>query len=166
MATFRSFADFNRELAALQRDFDQGARRRIAFEQAVAAQRIARSAAASDLGGDPKFSGWAPELVTLIKSGRDGSAVLHPSRSSAGPWTVAEFGRNQGNSGGFAGPAAPRFNKSGSLRKVRARKARRWNGYTSGKGTATDAVRTMDRELPLIAADGFRRITRKHFDVD
>ena len=29
--------------------------------------------------------------------------------------------------------------KSGAVKKVRARKVRRWNGYTQGKGTWSDA---------------------------
>jgi len=139
-------------------------------DMAKAAQKIATRAASADLGGDPKFSGWAPTLDTQIKGIRNG-AILMPTRSSAGPWTVAEFGRNQGGSSGFQGPGINRKSgqtsrtKSGGLRKVRSFKAKRWNGYTRGKSTASTAEAIMERELPKIAEKAALKVTRKHFDV-
>ena len=170
MATFQSFEAFGRAIGDLERDIDRQSRTYIAGLMAARAESIARTAASSDLGGDPKFSGWAPALDTKIRWTRDG-VIMSPTRSSAGPWTVAERGRNQGNAAGFAGPGINRRTgitsrtNSGGLRKVRAFRAKRWNGRTRGKGTASDATATMDRELPQIAEREVRRVTVKHFDV-
>ncbi len=172
MPTFSSFAAFERELARFGRELEREEKRRITGEQAQAMQRIATRVASQDLGGDPKFSGWAPPLDTQLKHLRDGATLLTPTKTSAGPWTVAEIGRNQGNAGGFAGPGVSATtgrtarNKDGSLRKVRARKAKRWNGYTAGKGTATKVRRETERLVDEIALRGLRRTSRKYFDVD
>lgn len=170
MPTFPSFEAFGREVSALERDLMTEAVRRGTWEMAEEAQKIARDVASEDLGGDPKFSGWAPELDTRIKRARD-SAVLMPTRRSAGPWTVAERGRNQGDVGSFFGPGVNRRTgrtsrtKSGNVRKVRTSRAKRWNGYTYGKNTATEAVDRMDRLLPKIMEREARRVTKRHFDV-
>lgn len=172
MPTWRSFADFDRELAKFGRELETVERRKITREQAEAMQSIATRVASADLGGDPKFSGWAPTLDTKLKDLRTGATLLTPTRVSAGPWTVAEIGRNQGNAGGFAGPGVnvstgvTGRRKDGSLRKVRRRALRRWNGVTQGKGTATKVHAEVDRVAPQIAAKGLRRVTRKHFDVE
>ena len=171
MASFRSFAAFGAELDKLQREFDRVERARITRLMGERAQAIAEQAASRDLGGDPKFSGWAPRLDTELVTKSDGSTLIGPTRSSAGPWTVAESGRNQGNARGFFGPGVnvrtglTSRTKTGAVRKVRVRKGRRWNGYTTGKGTASDATARMERELPLIAEAGVRRVLVKHFDV-
>lgn len=170
MPSFGSFEAYGRAVDRMGRDLEREARGVIAMDMAKAGQKIARRAAANDLGGDPKFSGWAPRLATVVKSTRDG-AVLHPTRSSAGPWTVAEFGRNQGGASGFHGPGINRRTgvtsrtKAGNLRKVRSVKARRWNGYTQGKGTASDANAVMDQELPKIAEKAGRKVMQRHLDV-
>ena len=170
MPTFRSFEAFNAELQKLERDLDRETRGRIAKDMAEKAQSIAERAASNDLGGDAKFSGWAPTLDTQVKQTKDG-AILMPTRTSAGPWTVAEFGRNQGGTSSFLGPGINRSTgltsrtKSGGLRKVRAFKSKRWNGRTQGKGTASDATAIMERELPKIAEREVRKVTLKHFDV-
>ena len=172
MPTFDSLAAFERELAKFGKELEKVERQRITEEQAKAMQAIATRVASADLGGDPKFSGWAPTLDTQLKTLRDGATLLTPTRISAGPWTVAEFGRNQGNASGFAGPGlntrtgnTARKN-DGSLRKVRQRKAKRWNGYTRGKETATKARQEAERVVEEIAVKGLRRTTRKYFDVD
>jgi hypothetical protein len=151
---------------------DRHAKARITKEMAEAAQKIATKAASGDLGGDPKFSGWRPELDTQIKSLSNGAAILMPTRVSAGPWTVAERGRNQGNAGGFAGPGIntrtgrTSRRKDGSVRKVRSRQSRRWNGTTTGKDTASKAVAAMQRALPKLAEDGVRKTILKRFDLN
>lgn len=170
MPTFKSFGAFGAELDQVVATMEREARARITRPMGERAQKIAEAAASADLGGDPKFSGWKPVLETQLKDGRDGSTILMPTRSSAGPWTVAERGRNHGNAGGFSGPGIGKSGftsrtKSGGLRKVRAFKAKRWNGYTDPKRTASEAVTRMERELPKIAEDGVRRILQRHFDV-
>jgi hypothetical protein len=149
--------------------------RKITRAQAEAAQSIANRHASRDLGSDRAFSGWTRanrvQLDTQIRRVRGDAHLLTPTRSSAGPWTVAEQGRNQGNASGFAGPGIntrtgiTSRTKSGAIRKVRSRRARRWNGTTQGKRTATDATTEMTRELPKIADIGVRLALRKRFDV-
>ena len=175
MPTFSSFKDFSNEWEKVSRKLDAQARRRITHEMAEEGRRIANRAASRDLGGDRAFSGWARgnriALDTHLKAGRNESTLLIPTRASAGPWTVAEQGRNQGNARGFAGPGINRRTgitsrtKSGGLRRVRATRGRRWNGTTQGKGTASDAAKVMERELPKIAEREYRKVIVKHFDV-
>jgi hypothetical protein len=168
--TFKSFGEFGREIDQMARDIERESKTRIALEMGVRAQAIAKNAASADLGGDPKFSGWKPPLDTHIKKIKDG-VVMMPTKSGAGPWTVAEFGRHHGNASGFSGPGINRKTgktsrtKSGALRKVRAIKGKRWNGYTDPKHTASKAIDRMDRELFPIADRGVRGIQKRHFDV-
>ncbi len=174
MPTFRSLAEFGHELERLGKDLEAAEKRKITKEMGDRAQQLATRAAQNDLGGDDAFSGWRRNkplnLVTEVRSLSDGAAMLKPTKQSAGPWTVAEDGRNQGNATGFFGPGANRTTgvtartKSGGVRKVRAWKAKRWNGTTKPKNTASDAVELMDRELPKIAERGVRRAIRKRFD--
>jgi hypothetical protein len=168
MPTWPSLSAFH---ADLTKALDIAELSKITYAIALKAQQIAEAAASADLGGDPKFSGWAPLLDTQIKRPSDGSAVLMPTRTSAGPWTVAEFGRNKGNASGFQGPGvnsrtgATARTKSGAVRKVRARQAKRWNGYTDPKHTASEAVARMEHELPTIAQEKFIADLLRHFDV-
>lgn len=104
----------------------------------------------ASLGGDWKFSGWRKieEPLGIAYSLHRGApgVTIHRNRETAGPWRVAEEGRNRGNAGGIAGPGVIQSganagttarNKNGGIRKVRARKGRRWNGTTSGHGSWT-----------------------------
>ena len=172
MATFASLKAYGEALDKMAKDLEQETKTRVALEMARKAQSIATAEASADIGGS--FSGWrrgAPiELVTQVKKIRDGYAVI-PTRVSAGPWTVADQGRNQGNAGGFSGPGISKKGttsrtKSGGIRKVRAFKAKRWNGTTIGFHTADRALDRMDDELPKIAEREVRRIEARHFDVD
>lgn len=166
---------FSRELRKMSDEVARKKRRDITGPMAEEAQKIAASQLPADLGGDDSFSGWTRRspisLTTTIRFTTSGAAVVHPTRSTAGPWTVAEIGRNKGNASGFSGPGINRRTgltsrtKSGGIRKQRSRKAKRWNGYTSGKGTASRAVKIMDQKLPAIAEDGVRKVMRRHFDV-
>ena len=137
------------------------------------AKAEAKAAASADLGGDPAFSGWrrgSPfELATRYDIVRPGVISFHPTPKSAGPWEVAQSGRNQGNAGGFSGPGVSRTtgetarNANGSIRKVRGRKARRWNGTTRGKATASDALAAIDKKLPKLVDTQIGRAIRKVF---
>jgi hypothetical protein len=170
MAEFSSFAAFARELNQMADEINVAGRAKITRAMGERAQVIAERIASGDLGGDPKFSGWKPVLETKLHQLPDGATMFSPTRQSAGPWTVAQFGRNKGNAGGFAGPGVNRRTgvtsrtKSGGVRKVRAVKSRRWNGYTQGKGTGDKVNAALQRELPVIAEQGVTRIIRKHFD--
>lgn len=172
MPNFVSLKAFERELGQMGKELDRAARTRITKPQAEYMQKVATRVASGDLGGDPKFSGWAPTLDTVVKPLASGATLLVPTRFSAGPWTVAELGRNQGNASGFSGPGInTRTGKTsrrndGSLRKVRARKAKRWNGRTQPKFTATKTRQAVERGTERIAEHEWRKLVRKHFDTD
>jgi hypothetical protein len=173
MPTWSSADAFAAEVARFQADLEREVRRSAGVDMAKRAQQIAERAASSDLGGDPKFSGWKPALTTEVKPLSDG-ALLKPTRSSAGPWTVAEFGRNSdGGVGLFQGPGVnlksgrTTRGRDGSLRVSgrRGRKGKRWNGVTRGKGTASTAYGEMERELPSIAEKHVKQALSRRFDV-
>lgn len=174
MPTWESLAAFGRELAGLEGDLTAAEARKVTRQMGAEAQAIAARHAAGDLGGDRAFSGWrrgAPiPLDTQLRNISAGTLIT-PTRRSAGPWTVAQTGRNQGNASGFSGPGVNRSTgltartKSGAVRRVRARNARRWNGTTNPKHTASDAVTEMERKLPAIADKAVLKVTRKRFDV-
>jgi hypothetical protein len=161
LPTWKSFDAFYADLARLGRDLTGPEKRKITREMGERAQKIAQGAANADIGGS--FSGWPRdnpiELVTRVRLGRDFSAILTPTRQSAGPWTVAEFGRNS-----KAGPrmVGPRLTKTGKVSKARRR---RYNGSTAGKKTASEAVAAMEKEIPTVAHKGVLAATRKRFDV-
>lgn len=173
MPTWPDLAAFSRDLDKLERDLARTEAQRITKLMADEAVQIGTKAASADLGGDPKFSGWAPRLDLDVRRTRGFGHIVQPNRRSAGPWTVAEQGRNQGDGGGgaFFGPGANRRDgstrrrKDGSVAKVRAFRSKRWNGYTRGKNTASDAVSDMERRLPKIAEREVGRVVRRRFDV-
>lgn len=173
MPSFKSFAEFGQAIERMQKDIERDTKL-YARAMAERAQTIAHDEATADLGGDAAFSGWrrgAPiGLATQLKTIQTGVAMI-PTRSSAGPWTTANQGRNQGNASGFAGPGinhrtgVTARTKSGGLRKVRAVKAKRWNGTTDPKHTADRAVSRMERELTPLAEKAVRVTMVRHFDV-
>ena len=115
------------------------------------AKEEAAKAAGADLGGDDRFSGWAKApLVTRYDIVGPGRVSFHPTPKSAGPWTVANDGRNQA-----AGPAIGGKGKRGSRK--------RWNGRTRGKGTADDALKAIEPKVPKIVDDQVARAIRKAF---
>jgi len=163
MPQWDSLAAYGRELAGLESDLTGPERQRITRQMGAAAKQIADKAAAADLGGDRAFSGWTRAnpipLDTAVRSGRQGSTILAPSKRAAGPWTVAEQGRNAAFGPRLLGP---RLTKSGRISKARRR---RYNGRTSGKNTASEAVKVMHQQLPKIADRGVLLVTRKRFTV-
>lgn len=126
------------------------------------ARQDAAVAAAADLGSDRKFKGWKTDALDVRYRHLDaGEIVVSPTPRTVGPWVVAQLGRHQGNATGFQGPGAQAGTgltlrtKSGAVRKVRARKGRRWNGTTDPKHTFDDFVKVSsqkfdDRLLPLM----------------
>lgn len=169
MAAFRSFGEAAKPYGALAKGLGGNMLEPTNAEVGRVAKRIAAQAAANDLGGDTKHSGWNVPLDTQYRSlrGKKQGVVILPTRSSAGPWTVAEKGRNQGETGLFLGPAintrtgvTARNAKTGNLIR-RKSKAKKWNGTTAGKGTATDAVTEFERQLPIIVRKGIFALNKK-----
>ena len=161
-----TFASFNAKVVKLQKELTDDA---LMHAIGKMAKDEAKKAASADLGGDPKFSGWAPTLDTRYDIVGPGRLSFKPSRRSAGPWTVAEIGRNQGNASGFAGPSINRrtgltsFTKSGAVRRSRGARARRWNGVTQGKNTASDALAAIEPKVPKLVNSHVGRAIRKTF---
>ena len=131
----------------------------LADKMGVRAKALAKEAASADLGGDNVFSGWpkAP-LETRYDHLSPGAIGFKPTRRAAGPWTVAEFGRNQA-----AGPrmVGPRLTKTGRVSKA---KAKRWNGKTEPKNTATEALEAIEREMPKVVDAEVSKAIRKFFN--
>jgi hypothetical protein len=162
-----TFASFNARVARFEKELGDDA---LGHAIGKMAKDEARKAASADLGGDDRFSGWAKApLVTRYDLVGPGEVSFHPSPKSAGPWTVAEQGRHQGNAGGFSGPGintktgTTARTKSGGVRKQRARGARKWNGRTKGKNTATDALQAIDKALPKLVEGRIGRAISKVF---
>ena len=163
MPTWKSVAAFSQDFDRMVSDLTGPEKRKITRAQGEAAQKIAAKQAAQDLGGDRAFSGWTRvnpiALDTRLRGLSDGNTMMMPTRRSAGPWTVAEEGRNAA-----AGPRliGPRLTRTGRVSKARQR---RYNGRTRGKRTATDAVKIMEKELPKIADKAVTKVIRKRFDI-
>jgi hypothetical protein len=163
-------AEFNVRLDRLVKEYNEQSawQRRVGRMIAKDVGDYATRAASRDLGGDPKFSGWAPTLDTK-STFSDGATIFSPTRRSAGPWTVAEDGRNQstsmsvtpnfGQSRGTSRISA----KTGKVVRGRARKARRWNGRTEGKGTATTVVNYARKKAPAIFQRESEKLTKSIF---
>jgi len=130
----------------------------LADKMGVRAKALAKEAASADLGGDPKFSGWKPTLDTRYDHLSPGTIGFKPTRRAAGPWTVAEFGRNQA-----AGPrmVGPRLTKTGRVSKA---KTKRWNGKTEPKNTATEALELIEREMPKVVDAEVSKAIRRFFN--
>jgi hypothetical protein len=161
-----TFASFNAKVGKLQKELTDDSTMHAIGKMA---KSEATKAASADLGGDPKFSGWAPTLDTRYDIVGKGKMLLKPTPKSAGPWTVAERGRNQGNASGFSGPGINRKTgltartKAGNVRKVRGQRARRWNGVTAGKGTATKALAVIEPKAVKVAEQHVGRAIRRTF---
>lgn len=166
----RTFGGDAKAFGALAKDLSSSGLEQTNRQVGIRAKELAIRAASNDLGGDPKFSGWAPTLDVKYRSlrGKEQGVVISPTKTSAGPWTVAERGRNQGETGQFLGPGVNRKTgltargKKGGVRKVRAVQAKRWNGVTAGKSTASDAVAMFRKELLPVVEKGIANLNRKH----
>ena len=169
MARFSSAADFAAELSQLERDME---RRYPAWGVEIArdAERVANREIARDTGGDRQFSGWPGTMDLTIRPKRYGAVLMPADRLSAGKLTTLTVGRNRGDATGFAGPGINRRTgltsrtKAGNVRKVRAFKAKRWTGYTAGKGTSVRAQRRFDELAAATAQRRYRLTLKRHFD--
>lgn len=164
MATFPSVQAFQRELDKLDRSIENR-RRDMGRKIAEAAKPEGYRAAANDLGGDPKFSGWRPWLELRVSTNPVGATIL-PTRRSAGPWTVAQYGRNT-----MTGPRTRIDRRTGNTRRLKRggvsviRNRKRWNGVTAGKGTADDARVRFKKVAERVGDKEFKLVLRRHFDV-
>jgi hypothetical protein len=130
-----------------------------------------RGAATTKVGADLMMTrGWSQPGPLRLSFKVDGESLLmHRSGRSAGPWRVAEEGRNQGNAAGFSGPGInvktgkTTRNTNGSMRKVRARKAKRFNGTTQGFGTWTATAAAFDQQAAKLVTKGNREAVIKAF---
>lgn len=164
-----TFQSLNAKIARLVKELDDDDA--VLKDIGKMAKDEAAEAVRSDIG-DESMSGWprrAPIAVAVRWDivGKGKLLVKPASRRSAGPWTVMEQGRNQGNASGFAGPSINRktgltsFTKSGAVRKSRGARARRWNGVTQGKGTASDAVAKIEAKVPRMVQTHVPQAIRK-----
>ena len=153
-----SFESFARRVDGFVNGISDAQLKQIMTKLGVEAKKDAEGAASGDLGGDPKFSGWAPVLETRFDHVGEGRISFHPTRRAAGPWTVAEHGRNAGEGPRMTGP---RLTKTGKMSKA---KGKRWNGRTQGKGTATKALATIESKTPERFEAELKKALRKSFD--
>lgn len=151
-------AEFNGRLTRFIDELEGAQLKALADKMGVRAKQLAKDAASADLGGDPKFSGWKPTLDTRYDHLDPGVIGFKPTRRAAGPWTVAEFGRNTA-----AGPrmVGPRLTKTGRVSKARTK---RWNGVTQPKNTATEALELIEREMPQVVDAEVGKAIRKFFN--
>lgn len=179
MASWDSLQSFGADAGHLARLLEREEQRKINRAAAERAQTIFDRRVASDVGGDDRFSGWGRRqgvpLDTQIRQKPNGAAWLIPTRSGAGPITVAEQGRN--SLGGFrnlaqgpgvnlrTGRTARLADGTVSVRARRTRATRRNNGVTRGKQTASDAVAQIEREIPEFMEERLMVVVGRVFDV-
>lgn len=162
-----TFESLNRKLTKMQADLSDPKLKRHLRQVGAMAKRVAENTAKTDLGSDAQFSGWPGKLGTRYDTVAEGVLSFKPSsRLAAAKWTTLNDGRHQGNASGFSGPGIntrtgiTSRNKSGELRKVRKRKAKRWNGRTAGKGTADRATTLIEKNADKMTRDFVRAATR------
>ena len=150
------FGDLSHRMDLLAREMGGQAQQARLKRVGVLSKADINEAVRADLG-DMSMSGWRRgnphEIVGRFDLQGDSAVAMTPSPKGRGPMRVLESGRNQGNAGGVSGPGisadgTTRRTKSGAVRKVRARRGRRWNGTTRGKGTWTDATKIMEAKMP------------------
>jgi hypothetical protein len=149
-----TFASFAKRVDGFQKELGDDA---MGHALGKMAKAEATKAASADLGGDPKFSGWKPVLDTRYDIIGPGRISFHPSRMSAGPWTVAEFGRNSAS-----GPSLASSSLTPTGRVSKRRKKRN-NGRTKGKGTASDALAAIDKKAPGVVDEQVGKAIRRFF---
>jgi hypothetical protein len=150
-----TFASYGAKVSRFQKELTADATSHAVGKMA---KEEAKKAASADLGGDPKFSGWAPILDTRYDIKGPGKIMFKPGRRAAGPWTVAEFGRNAGEGPRMVGP---RLTRTGRVSKARQK---RWNGRTAGKQTASDALKAIDGKVSGVVDKQVKSAIRKFFN--
>lgn len=151
-----TFASFNAKLKRFERELSDDA---MSHAVGKMAKDEADRAAKADLGSDGQFSGWPGKLGTGYDVIGPGKISFRPSSArAAGKITVAEYGRNASQ-----GPRLRSSTLTATGRKRSAKSMRRWNGVTAGKGTASDALAAIDRELPKVVQARVGQAIRKTF---
>lgn len=131
-----TFASFVKRVDAMATGLKNPHLRTVMTGVGVEAKGDAFKAVAADLGGDDRFSGWSKApLGTRFNHVGEGRIAFGPTKRGAGPWTVAERGRNGAR-----------------------------NGRTRGKGTATKALAIINAETPKRLEKEIDRMVRKSFD--
>ena len=165
------FAAFERRMKALEHNMlSPPALTRIAKIGAEQGDKDFMDVVHRSLGADAAFTeGWGenPIQTRIVVGPTPGQARVEPKPQQLGVARVADIGRNHGASG-FHGPGINRKTgvtsrtKKGNLRKVRAAKARRWNGVTEGYGITEKANRLSERSVPKVieraVADEVRKV--------
>jgi hypothetical protein len=148
----------------------------------VALRPYAWKGASRDVGTKRAFKGWRRHAGIKFDIGwsvhtRNVGLTIHRENHSAGPWRVAEQGRNKGNAvpNLFKGPAVNRKKGLTTPNALLSRKAgypvytarkfkpRRWNGYTEGKNTWSYAAELMADQTPRLLHAGERAAIAKAF---
>ena len=126
-------ASFAAMLRKLGQDINGPLMRAAMRDIGKAAERELANAARRDLG-DGRFSGWskAPALTVEAKPTEPGVLELVPAPRTAGPWTVATYGRRKGH-------------------KRTAKRSNTGWGATRGKGTFDDGLTAIDRTFDAVA---------------
>ena len=159
MSTPADLSKLSADLLLVARQFDQKGREEILWRLDKPLKADVAKAVRADAGGDLMLSGWPRATFDVDLGIKAGAMGVRPTPRSGGPMRVLESGRNQGNARGFSGPGinvktgVTSRTKGGALRKVRARKGRRWNGYTRGKNTWTDATELMQSTVDELLPD-------------
>jgi hypothetical protein len=171
----KAFTEFALDLQRMLKDLTVDERQEITHIMGREAEKATHGVMVRALGTKRGFSGWRRgktiPINTRLIDGRKGATIMAPTKSSAGIATTAQHGRNQGNARGFQGPGVNRRTgatartPTGRVRKVRAVKARRWNGVTRPMHTTDQAVRAMERAVPKVTDRAVRRVIAKRFDV-
>lgn len=167
-----TFAEFDLKLQHIQQEWSGAAGRRRLERVAVKTKGDVAEAVKGDLG-DLSMSGWHRGKPVDVQ-GRydvesDSSFTVSPGKRGRGPMRVLEQGRNQGNASGFSGPGmnvktgVTSRTTSGGVRKVRARKGKRWNGRTAGKNTWSDATALMQHRVAARVHDEVVKSLREVF---
>ena len=166
----QGFAALERTLSGLSDDLTGTAAKARLERIAKAMPKDIEDAVRGDLG-DLSMSGWrrksgaTMDVVGMAEVVSDTAILARPAPMSRGPMRVLEQGRNVNASAGegkFA-DAPTRLTKSGRVSKAKVRRAKRWNGYTSGKATWTDAEYLLVDRVPVHVHDELVAVLNKKF---
>lgn len=153
-----SWLELESKLDRLAKDFAGVDGRRDMAEIGLRLKGEVDRAAERELGSDRSMSGWSrskPIEITGTFRPRNSSVVIFARGGQV--MRVLESGRHMGDSDLILGPGVNRKTgvtartKGGKVRKVRATRSRRWNGYTQPKNTWTEATTAIAARGPGVA---------------